>query len=109
MNESTDVPLTITPEAAARIAELGMQKELEQMIAYVREKVPGLNAIEVTIEECYDTRDETGVRIEASSDQVFEPEDNTSATLDEWVIETFPPQVLEHLCLLLSPGNPHAR
>lgn len=109
MNASTDAPLTITPEAAARIAELGMQKELEQMIAYVREMVPGLNAIEVTIEECYDTRDETGVRIEAYSDQVFEPEDNTSAKLDEWVVETFPPQVLEHLCLLLSPGSPHAR
>jgi hypothetical protein len=75
MNASTDAPLTITPEAAARVAELGMQKELEQMIAYVREKVPGLNAIEVAIEECYESRDETGVRIEAYSDRAFEPED----------------------------------
>jgi hypothetical protein len=108
MNASTDVPLTITPEAAARIAELGMQIELEQMIAYIREKVRGLNAVEVGIEECYDTRDETGVRIEAYSDQVFEPEDTTSATLDEWVVKTFPPQVLEHLCVLLSPGRPYA-
>src|SRR5579884_3757988 len=47
MSASPDVPLTITPEAAARVAELGMQKELEQMIAQVRRVVPDLAAIEV--------------------------------------------------------------
>lgn len=108
MNASNDVLLTVTPEAAARAAELGLQCELEQMIAHVREVTPGLNAIEVTIEECYDSRDETGVRIEAYSDRVFEPEDDTSAKLRDWKIETFPPQVLEHLCILFSPGMPYA-
>lgn len=109
MNASTDVSVTTSPEAEARIAELGMHKELEQMIAYVREVVPGLAAIEVKIEECYDTRDETGIRVEAYSNQVFEPGDNTSAKLDRWVIATFPPQVLEHVCILFSPGRPYAR
>lgn len=108
MNTSTDAPLTITPEAAARVAELDMQKELEQMIAYVREKVPGLNAVEVTIAECYDTRDEPGVSITAYSDQVFLPGDTTSWDSIGWAVGTFPPQVLEHLCILFSPGRPYA-
>ncbi len=107
MNASTDAPLTITPEAAARIAELGMQKELEQMIDYIREVVPELAAIEVVRELPYDT-DWEPVSITAYSDRVFTPGNNTSAKLTEWRIETFPPQVLEHLCLLLSPGRPHA-
>ncbi|HEY7425511.1 MAG TPA: hypothetical protein VH682_14870 [Gemmataceae bacterium] len=109
MRASTDVPLTITPEAAARVAELGMHKELEQMIAYVREVVPGLMTIEVVREECYDTRDEPGVSITAYSDQVFEAGDTTSWDSIGWAVKTFPPQVLEHLCILFSPGRPNAR
>jgi hypothetical protein len=109
MSASTEVPLTITPEAAARIAELGMRKELEQMIEHVREAVPGLAAIDVEIAECYDSRDETGVSIVAYSDRVFEPGSTTSWDLIGWSVDTFPPQVLEHLCILLSPGRPYAR
>ncbi|MGH7174608.1 MAG: hypothetical protein ACRELF_11520 [Gemmataceae bacterium] len=70
MIASTAVPVTVTPEAEARLAELGMRKELEQMIAYVREAVPGLAAIEVTVAECYDSRDEPGVSITASSEEL---------------------------------------
>ncbi len=109
MSASTEVPLMITPEAAARVAELGMQKELEQMIAQVREVMKGLVAIEVKIAECYDSRDETGVSIEAYRDGPYDPEDKTSRNLIGWAVETFPPQVLEHLCILPSYGNPHAR
>lgn len=109
MNTATDIPVTITSEAEARITELGMRKELEQMIAHVRKTVPGLAAIEVRIEECYDTRDETGVSIEAYSDRVFQPGESVSDEIDRWVINTFPPQVLEHLCILFSPGRPNAR
>jgi hypothetical protein len=109
MNASTDVPVTITPEAAVRLDELGMHKELEQMIAHAREVVPGLAAIEVEIAERYDTGGEPGINITAYSDQVFLPGDSTSWDLIRWDVETFPPQVLEHLCILLSPGKPHAR
>jgi len=109
MSASTDIPLTITPEAAARIAELGMRKEFEQMIEHTRQVVPDLAAIEVTIAECYDTRDEPGVSIEAYSDQVFEPGDNTSEKVSRWAVNNFRPQVLEHLCILFNPGEPYGR
>lgn len=109
MNASKNVPVTITPQAEARIAELGMRNELEQMIAHVREVVPALEAIEVTLAECYDTREETGISITAYSDRAFDPEVHSSRHLTRWAVETFPPQVLEHLCILLSPGSPNAR
>ena len=110
MSASTDVPVTITPGAEARIAELGLHKDYEHMIAFTREVTPGLKAIEVTVNECYDTRDETGIAIEAYSDQLFElGERTTREKLDRRIVETFPPQVLEHFLLLFSPWNANAR
>lgn len=54
MNASTDALMSITPGVAARIAELGMRKELEQRIDHIRAVVPGLAAIEVAVVERYD-------------------------------------------------------
>ena len=108
MNASTDVPVTITPQAEARITELDMRKEFEQIIAYVREVVPELAAIEVVRELPHDT-DWEPISITAYSDPVFADGGNTPGQLDEWVVKTFPPQVLEHLVILLSPGKPHTR
>ncbi len=39
---ATTFPVSITPEAAARVAELGMQAELERMLEHTRQTVPGL-------------------------------------------------------------------
>lgn len=108
MSASVDVPLTITPEATARIAELGLQREFEQMIEHVRQVVPELKAIEVVRELPYDT-DSEPVSITAYSDEAFAPGRRMSRDLIRWEVNTFPPQVLEHLIILLSPGSPHAR
>ena len=32
MSTTTNIPITVTPEAAAYVAELGLQKEFEQML-----------------------------------------------------------------------------
>lgn len=108
MNTSTDVPVTIAPEAEARLSELGMHKELEQMIAHIREVVPALTAIEVETAERYDMGVEPGVSIIAYSDRPCDAEDKTSWNLIRWDFETFPPQVLEHLCALLLYERPDA-
>jgi hypothetical protein len=109
MNASTDVPLTITPEAAARIAELGIQKEFEQMLEHARRVVADLAAIDVEIAEPYDTGAEPGINIWAYSDRPFVPADTTSQDLGKWRVRTFPPQVCEHMRVLLTYGRPHAR
>lgn len=105
---SVKVPVTIRPDAAARVAELGMQTELQQMIEHARQVVPDLAAIEVEVAERYDTGGEPGVSIVAYSDRPFVPEDLTSWDVSRWAVETFPPQVLQHLCLQVIPGRPNA-
>jgi hypothetical protein len=104
---STNVPITIRPAAAARIAELGMQTEMQQMIEHALHVVPELAAIEVEVAERYDTGGEPGVSIVAYS-EALTPDDNTWWDVSRWAVTTFPPQVLEHLCILLTPGRPYA-
>jgi hypothetical protein len=109
MSASTDIPVTITPEAAARLAELGMQAEFEQMVEHARQVVSDLVAIEVEIAEPYDTGSEPGINIRAYSDRPYVPEDRTSWDFGVWEVRTFPPQVCEHMRVLLIYGRPHAR
>ena len=105
---ATRVPVTIRPDAAARIAELGMQTEMQQMIDRALQIVPELAAIEVEVAERYDTGGEPGVSIVAYSDRPFVPEEFFSWDVSRWAVQTFPSQVLEHLCLQLIPGRPNA-
>jgi hypothetical protein len=48
MATTTDIPVHITPEAAARIAELGMEREVQQMLDHTKQTVRGLESIGVT-------------------------------------------------------------
>src|SRR5436190_1022945 len=43
------VPLVVTDEAEALVAERGMQRELDQMLDWVRQNVPGLRGIQVAM------------------------------------------------------------
>jgi hypothetical protein len=107
MNE-TAVAVTVTPEAAARVAELGMHAQFEAMLDYARQSVPGLRRIEVRLNERYDTGDEPGVFIEVfaatDADACYQAE----RRCDRWFIDTFPSGVLEHFLLRISPEAGHA-
>jgi hypothetical protein len=46
---ATTIPVIVTAEAAAQVASLGMQRELEQMIEWARQNVPTLKAIRVAL------------------------------------------------------------
>jgi hypothetical protein len=109
MNLPTDIPVTVTPEAAARIAELGMQAEFEQMLANTLRTVPDLVRIKVEREEPYDTGGEPAIGIWTYTDRPYAPEDRSWRDWDEWAIRTFPPRVLEHFSLLPVYLPSHAR
>jgi hypothetical protein len=94
-------PLTVTQEAAARIAELGFEKQVEQMIAYARQHFPKLVRIEVVLTDRYDMGGPPGVTVKGWTDRVFDPTDKTYENLVHWAVTTFPPEVLEHLHLSL--------
>jgi hypothetical protein len=54
MATADTVPITLSAEAAARIAELGMQREFEEIVEHARTDLPGVTRIEVYLDGPYD-------------------------------------------------------
>jgi hypothetical protein len=108
MSAAATVPVTITPEAAARVAELGMQRELDRMVEHTRQSVAGLQHVAVTVEPPYETRLSPGINIEAYADRPFVEGDRTQGQWDRWLVTTFPPEVCDHFALLLREAPGHA-
>jgi hypothetical protein len=102
------MPVTMTPEASARIARLGLQAAVGRMIDYAREHVPALDRIEVVLFDRYELGDEPGLAVEAYSRRPFELADRTDRDLDRWMVTEFPPEILEHVLLSYRPGTSHA-
>ena len=103
------VPVTITSEAAARIAELGMQSELEQMIEHTRQVVPHLLCMEVVLEGPYETHDEPYVTIEATCGGPVDDNEMTEGEWGDWKMETFPPQVYQHFSMMVLSETDNGR
>ena len=109
MSVLTTVPLTIEPEAAARITELGMQAEFDQMLEHTRQVVPNLERIEVKLEPSYDTGDDLGITIEGMLTGPCDGDDLKSWEWGQWKAATFSPDVCRYFGLLLFYGTPDAR
>src|SRR5260370_14628509 len=109
MSAIAAVPIIIEPEASARVAELGMQKEFELMLEHARQAIPELLQLHVTLEPPYDTGDEPRVVTEALRGVPFHVDDPTRPQWITWAIENFPPDVLRHFTTLILYGTPDAR
>jgi hypothetical protein len=108
MAAATGVPLTIEPDAAARVAELGMKAELERMLDHTRQVVPKLQHIRVTLIPPYDTGDEPYLTIEATRGGTYAGDDPTQRKWGDWVINTFPPDVWRHFGFFIIDGTTDA-
>jgi hypothetical protein len=109
MNTVIDIPTVVSPEAAARVAELGMQAEFDQMIAKARQTLAGLHRLNVVLDPPYDTGDEPSVVIEAFRAENGVLTDPTEREWSHWKITTFSPDIWRHFCLLTFSETPHAR
>jgi hypothetical protein len=105
---SATIPVTVTAEAAARIAELGFQGPVDHMVEYVRQHLPELTRIEVVLNERYDMGGEPGVAIEAYRRFAFDPPERTRWRIGDWLISEFPPEVREHVMIDYLPEAPDA-
>jgi hypothetical protein len=65
MSHARTIPVTVAPEAVARLAGLGFQQELDVLLQHT---VPGLRAVAVQLALPYDTGEETSIVIEAAAD-----------------------------------------
>jgi len=106
MVEAMPVPVMISPEAAARVAELGMQREFQQMLEHMRQTVPDLCAIEVTLDEPYEMGDEPRVILEAVKRGPYVDTDRTEWNWSYWKVGTFSPDVFRHFVMALTGDSP---
>jgi hypothetical protein len=109
MAETTTVPITIEPEAAARVAELGMQRELEEMLAHAQQTVPNLRALEVQLALPYDTGDETSLTIQATIRGDHPDGLNTRKQWGKWLVRAYSPDVWRYFVLQVVYGNNDGR
>src|SRR5262245_2833632 len=105
----TTVPVTITPEAEAYVAELGMQKPFRQMLDRILQTVPGLHSVVVNLQEPYDTGGGPSVIFDVTMDKPHLEFNPTESQFERWQIETFPPEVYTHFVMLTVYGPSHAR
>ena len=75
MASVTQVPVTRSPEATARIAQLGLRDAVDRMLDYAVQHLPELDRIEVTLYDRYELGDEPGLAIDAYSRRRFDPND----------------------------------
>jgi hypothetical protein len=104
MHAATKPPATVTPEAAARVAELGMEQALERMLEHARTVIPDLVRLEVILEPAYDTGDVPYLIIQAIIARSLGWNDRPRDAWASWKAAMFPPQLGEHIALSLLPG-----
>src|SRR4051794_5189353 len=104
MSSTVDGPVTISPEATARVAELGLQREFEQIVEHTRRSIPGLQRIEVTLAPAHDTGGDPRVILDAFLSGRESLVDPTFNRWRDWVLATFPPDVWRHFMLLTVDG-----
>lgn len=108
MPTTQNIPLSVEPEAAALVAELGLQTELDQMLDHARQTITGLQRLKVKFAPAYDTGEE-GIIIEATRDPAnSQSKDWTWDQFSRWKIATFSPEVYRHFTLLDEIGTNHA-
>jgi hypothetical protein len=93
MAAPTTLPVEVTPAAAARIEELGMQREFEQMLEHTKQTVTELHSIEVTLFNDPYEPGEPRLVITVRREGPGSVDDPTWDNWTDWVIHSFPPDV----------------
>ncbi len=105
MASAATIPVTITPEAAAHVAELGLQHTFEQILDRARQTIPGLLSLRASFQPGYGI-DIPCILIQAESSE-FEAADKAADELGLWRITEIPPQVGQHFVLWALPEYSH--
>lgn len=109
MTPTATIPVAIMPDAAERIAKLGLQEPINRMIEYALQHLPELDRIEVELYDRYELGDEPGLAIEAYSLRPYDPADPTERAMDWWFVTEFPPEVCWHVIMNYRQGPQHPR
>jgi len=109
MSAIAGIPTLVEPEASLRVTELGMQKEFEIMLDHVRQVIPELLRIHVTLEPPYDTGDQPRIVIEAMRGGQYLGDDPSQRQWARWEAEEFSVDICRHFTMLVTYGSSDAR
>ena len=101
MSTATTIPVTIQPDAAAFLAEIGQERELEIMLEHAKATVPRLRALDVILHDFPETGPPSltiDAHVSPSSNGVY-PED-PDTVFGSWKIQNFPPEVCVNFTLM---------
>jgi hypothetical protein len=98
------IPITISPDAAAYVAEIGMQQPCRQMLEHIQETVPGLRAISVVLQESNDMGPDPCVIFDVTMADPKLEKDETEGRFERWQIENFPTEDYIHFVMLTVYG-----
>jgi hypothetical protein len=99
MATTAAIPVTVSPEAEAFIAEVGQQREFEILLEHTKQVVADLRAIEVTLDDTPETGP-PGVILWAHRTEPWKGDDPTDRNWGEWFVQTFPPEVCQNFVIL---------
>ena len=107
---TTTIPVDVTPEAAGRIAELGIQAEVDRMIGHAIKTVRGIQQVVITLEPVNEMYEEPWLSGSAYKAHEFWGDENPDVDqFNQWIIDTFSPDVLSRFVLHIWCGAPDAR
>lgn len=98
------LPCSITSQAAAYVAKIGMQAPLQKMLDNIPLRIPNVRAIQVYLQEPYDLGGGPSVILDVARDRPDAAYDDTEWRWQRWVAETFPPEEFQHFCILSNQG-----
>lgn len=107
MASTTEIPVTITLEATAHIADLGLQNVFEQILDRARRTIPGLLSLTVTYQPGYEG-DIPCVLLEAESSD-YQAANKAAEAIGLWRVTEIPPQQGQHFLLWALPEYSHER
>jgi hypothetical protein len=94
------IPVTIQPDAAAFLAEIGMERELEMMIEHAKATIPHLRALDVELHD-FPWTGPPSLTIHAHRDPYPGRPDRAWDEFGNWMVEAFSPQVNQNFGLLM--------
>ena len=108
MATTAELPVHVSEQAEHRILELGLLPQFQAMVEHTKQSTPSLRSISVSLDD-QAGEDDSPILILAEIEEfnVSAPgmaDESTEWRWDRWAIETFPPDVLRHFCMMAIPA-----
>jgi len=107
--DALSLPLTITDDAAAYIAERGIKEPFQRMLDNIPRRIPFVHAVSVSLQEPYDLGGDPRVVLDVSRDHPGSLDDPAERQWIEWVVKSFTADDFQHFALLSSYTTSNAR